>query len=125
MNTGDSAMREQEKRRCKRLPLKIPVRVYGRTPNNRPFRDTTVTKTVDAHGATISLESQVKPGQTVLLVNGYTDEERHCRIVYVDSRNRPKKRRVGIEFIDPRGDFWHVFPELVQTNSPRGGAVQS
>lgn len=107
-------MREQEKRRCKRLPMKIPVRVYGRTANNRPFRDVTVTRTIDAHGATISLESQVKRGQTLLLVNGYTEEERQCRVVHVDSKKGGKRRRVGLEFTDPRGNFWHVFVPLVE-----------
>jgi hypothetical protein len=107
-------MRRQEKRRCKRLPMKIPVRVYGRTPNNHPFRDVTVTRTIDAHGATVSLGSPVKRGQTLLLVNGYTEEERQCRVVYVNSKKGSKRRRVGLEFTDPRGNFWHVFVPLVE-----------
>ena len=54
-----------EKRRCKRLPLNIPVRVYGRTLNNRPFREATVTKAVNIHGGLLPLAPRVKRGQTV------------------------------------------------------------
>jgi hypothetical protein len=115
-------MRGREKRRCKRLPMKIPVRVYGRTANNRPFRDVTVTKTIDAHGATISLKSEVKRGQTLLLVNGYTEEERQCRVVHVDSKNGGKRNMVGLEFTDPRGNFWHVFAPLAEGIRDRAGS---
>jgi hypothetical protein len=105
-----------EKRRCKRLPLNIPVRVYGRTPDNRPFRDITVTKAVNIHGGLLPLAPKVKRGQTILLVNGYTGEERECRVVYVRAMRGTKAKRVGIEFTTAKGlagDFWHVFTPLV------------
>jgi hypothetical protein len=35
-----------ERRRCERLPLTIPVKVYGRTPLNHPFRDVTASMAV-------------------------------------------------------------------------------
>ncbi len=105
-----------EKRRCKRLPLNIPVRVYGRTPDNRPFRDITVTKAVNIHGGLLPLAPKVKRGQTILLVNGYTGEERECRVVYVRPKRGSKTKGVGIEFTDIKctaGDFWCVFTPLV------------
>jgi hypothetical protein len=105
-----------ERRRCKRLPLNIPVRVYGRTPNNRPFRDITVTKAVSVHGGLIPLVPSVKCGQKILLVNSVTDEERECRVVYVGSKGRGKKR-VAVEFADTSGDFWHVYSPLVNFKS--------
>src|ERR1700758_548224 len=102
-----------EKRRCKRLPLSIPVRVYGRTPEDHPFRETTVTNAVNRHGGLLPLAPRVKRGQKILLVNRYTDEEREARVVYVDGRG-PGKKRVAIEFTDLRGDFWHVFTPIVE-----------
>ncbi|MFZ3199922.1 MAG: hypothetical protein WA175_02100 [Candidatus Acidiferrales bacterium] len=105
-----------EKRRCKRLPLNIPVRVYGRTPDNLPFRDITVTKAVNIHGGLLPLAPKVKRGQTILLVNGYTGEERECRVVYVRPKRGSKAKGVGIEFTDGQGaagDFWCVFTPLV------------
>jgi hypothetical protein len=101
-----------ERRRCIRLPLKIPVRVYGRTPNNRPFRDITVTKAISVHGGLIPLAESVKRGQRILLVNCFTDEERECRVVYVGAKQRGRKK-VAVEFADGQGDFWHVYAPLV------------
>jgi hypothetical protein len=101
-----------ERRRCKRLPLNIPVRVYGRTPKNRPFRDITVTKAVSVHGGLVPLASSVKRGQTIILVNSFTGEERECRVVYVGPKAGGKKR-VAVEFAESRGDFWHVYAPLV------------
>lgn len=104
-------MSQEERRRSKRLPLSIPVRVYGRTPDNRPFRDITMTKAVSAHGGLMPLAPKVKRGQTVLLVNSITEEERECRVVFVQSKLRGP-RRVGLQFTDLKGDFWHVFTPL-------------
>jgi len=111
-----------EKRRCKRLPLSIPVRVYGRTPEDRPFRENTVTKAVNIHGGLLPLAPPVKRGQKVLLVHRLTDEEREARIVYV-KRDARGKKRVGIEFTDNKGDFWHVFTPIVQLKQRDGGAA--
>jgi len=102
-----------EKRRCKRLPLNIPVRVYGRTPEDHPFREMTVAKAVNLHGGLVPLAPRVQCGQKVLLVNGYTDEEREARVVYVEGEE-PGRNKVAIEFTDPRGDFWHVFTPIVE-----------
>jgi hypothetical protein len=101
-----------ERRRCKRLPLNIPVRVYGRTPKNHPFRDVTITKAVSFYGGLIPLSPSVKRGQKVLLVNSFTEEERECTIVYVGPKTKGKKK-VAVEFADDRGDFWHVYAPLV------------
>jgi PilZ domain len=102
----------EERRRSKRLPLSIPVRVYGRTPDNRPFRDITTTKAVSAHGGLLPIAPKVKRGQTVLLVNGITEEERECKVVFVEGKQRGP-RTVGLQFTNLKGDFWHVFTPLV------------
>jgi hypothetical protein len=101
-------------RRSKRLPLSIPVRVYGRTSNNRPFRYVTETNAVSVHGGLLALDAKVKPGQTVRLVNAITEEERECHVVYVESKLWGK-RKIGLEFTSSSGDFWHVYPSLIRS----------
>ena len=101
-------------RRSKRLPLSIPVRVYGRTANNRPFRYVTETNAVSVHGGLLALAAKVKRGQTVLLVNVITEEERECRVVYVESKLWGK-RKIGVEFTGKGSDFWHVYPSLIRS----------
>jgi hypothetical protein len=56
----------------------------------------------------------VKRGQTVLLVNGITEEERECRVVFVESKLWGK-RKIGLEFTNHSGDFWHVYPSLIRS----------
>lgn len=101
-------------RRSKRLPLSIPVRVYGRSADNRPFRYVTETNAVSVHGGLLVLRAKLKRGQTVLLVNGITEEERECHVVYVESKLWGE-RKVGLEFTSRSGDFWHVYPSLIRS----------
>lgn len=102
----------EERRRCPRLPLAIPVKVYGRTPRNRPFRDVTATMTVSLYGGMLQIRPRVKVGQNILVVNSFTEEERLCRVVSVDPHKRGRKN-VAVEFAKGDGDFWHVYGPAV------------
>src|ERR1700730_11906920 len=97
-----------ERRRCKRFPFTIPVKVYGRTPRNRPFRDVTATMGVSLYGGLLDMKSRVKLGQKILIVNSFTEEERECRVVSVNSKQRGL-RWVAVEFANGDGDFWHFY----------------
>jgi hypothetical protein len=44
----------------------------------------------------------------MLIVNSFTEEERECRVVYVDSKTRGR-HKVAVEFTSATGDFWHVY----------------
>jgi hypothetical protein len=50
----------------------------------------------------------------VLLVNVITEEERECRVVYVESKLWGI-RKIGVEFANHDGDFWHVYPSLIRS----------
>jgi hypothetical protein len=99
-------------RRSKRLPLRVPIRVYGRTPDNHPFHGQTRTISVNAFGGNISIAAPVIPGQTILLVHSLTQEERECRVVNV-AQTRRGMYRVGIEFVRARDNFWHLYQPLL------------
>ena len=43
------------------------------------------------------MKPRVKLGQKILIVNSFTEEERECRVVYVDSKKR-NRRMVAVEF---------------------------
>lgn len=111
------------KRRSKRLGLRVPVRIYGRTADDRPFRDTTETLHVNAFGARVDLGALVTPGQTILLVHGITEEEMECRVVDVRP-NRLGKWKVGLAFSKPEGNFWHVYQPLVTAGAEREDNVE-
>jgi hypothetical protein len=67
---------------------------------------------VSVHGGLLSLGVKVKTGQTLLLVNSVTEEERECRVVFV-GRSLWSQNKVGVEFMHTEGDFWHVYGTLV------------
>lgn len=102
-----------ERRRCKRFPFTIPVKVYGRSARNHPFRDITATMAVSLYGGLLEMKPRVKLGQKILVVNTFTQEERECRVVYVESKQRGR-RKVAVEFASANGDFWHVYNEPVR-----------
>jgi hypothetical protein len=100
-----------ERRRCKRLPFTIPVKVYGRTPRNHPFRDVTATMEVSLHGGLLDMKPRLKLGQRILVVNSFTNEQRECRVVYFEAKRG--RRKVAVEFTNGAGDFWHVYGPTV------------
>ena len=102
----------EERRRCPRLPLAIPIKIYGRTPRNHPFRDVTASMTVSLHGGLLKMRPLVKVGQSLLIVNSFTEEERVCRVVSID-RNQRGPKNVAVEFTQAGGDFWHVYGPAV------------
>jgi hypothetical protein len=108
--------RSDFKRRSKRLGLRVPVRIYGRTADDRPFRDMTETLHVNAFGARIELGKLLTPGQTILLVHGITEEEKECRVVDVRP-NSTGKWKVGLAFVKPEGNFWHIFQPLARVGN--------
>src|SRR5580698_6748404 len=105
-----------ERRRCPRYQFSIPVKVYGRTPKNHPFRDVTATMAVSLYGGLLDMKPRVKLGQKILIVNSITEEERECRVVYVDAKARGRKK-VAVEFAKADGDFWHVYSAPVPLKS--------
>lgn len=112
-----------ERRRSPRLPFSIPVKVYGRTPKNQPFKDVTATMKVSLYGGLLDMKPRVQLGQTILVVNSFTEEERECRVVYVDPKGRGRKK-VAVEFANGNGangeDFWHVYgpPVPLKSSAP-------
>jgi hypothetical protein len=111
-----------ERRRCRRLLLTIPVKVYGRSPRNHPFRTATATMTISKYGGLLDMKPRVKLGQRILIVNSFTEEERECRVVYVESKQRGR-RKVGVEFSNMNGDFWHVYSPSVRLEPATSSTV--
>jgi hypothetical protein len=107
-------------RRSRRFPLHVPVVVYGRSNGNQPFRDRTHTLNVDAHGARLAISAELERGQTILVVNSFTQEERECRVVHVGPK-QSGRCKVGIEFVDSKGNFWHIYDAQVEARLQPNG----
>lgn len=102
--------RVKERRRTLRVALTVPLTVHGKTDTGERFCAQTTSQSVNRHGALFHLEEVVLVGQAVILVNDHTAQSMECRVVSIH-RARDSKQYVGVEFLSPETNFWHMqFP---------------
>lgn len=100
---------KSNRRRSQRVLLGLPVIVIGQTLDKKPIEEQTRTLVVNAHGALVLLGMKVSIGMQVTLRNGKTNEEVVCRVVFAGQQMG--KAEVGLEFLKPTPNFWHIaFP---------------
>ncbi len=98
------------RRRSQRVLLRMPILVIGIDEKKRPLSEQTHTSVVSAHGGLIHLAMKVRVGQLLIIRNPDTSEEQSCRVSYVNPV-QDGKCEVGLDFIPPISNFWHVaFP---------------
>ena len=102
--------RYPERRRTTRLSLQIPLTVRCRLPEGETIDLKASTYIVSAHGALVLMDTPLIPGQTVKVFNEHTAHSVDC--VVTSLREKRDRRFVGIAFVSPNIDFWHVvFPK--------------
>lgn len=100
----------KERRRTLRVALTVPLTVHGKLDTGERFCAQTASQSVNRHGVLFPLAEVVLPGQTLILVNDHTAQSMECRVVSVH-RARDGKQYVGVEFLSPETNFWHMqFP---------------
>jgi len=117
--------RYPERRRTVRLPLQVPVKVRCRLPEGETIDLKASTYVVSAHGALLLMDTPLIPGQNVRVFNEMTSESAECHVTSL--REKLEHRFVGVSFISPNVDFWHiVFPKSgtrQAIRSPQTGAL--
>lgn len=102
--SGTATSRQPERRRTSRLRVQVPLFVYGYTGDN-PFHEEACTVEVNAHGGLISMQTAVRPGQKLLVMNKAYESSQQCVVLSV--RVRPERAfDVGFEFPAPIPTFW-------------------
>jgi hypothetical protein len=82
------------------------------------------TQYVSAHGALIMMDAPLLPGQTVRVFNEMTLESVECFVTSV--REKQDRRFIGVGFVTPRNDFWHVvFPKAGTRQAVRSSQTGS
>ena len=100
----------KERRRTLRVALTVPLTVQGKMDTGEKFSAQTYTQSVNRNGALFHLEEIVLVGQTVILKNDHTGQSMECRVVSIH-RARDSKQYIGVEFVSPETNFWHMqFP---------------
>ena len=97
-------------RRSQRVCLNIDVEIFVNPGTDKVSREQTKTLTVNAHGALVLLNTRVKIGDLLSLRDLKAKNASACRVVdrTIGSTGIPE---VGIEFLEPETNFWHIaFP---------------
>lgn len=102
--------RYPERRRTMRLSLQIPLTVRCRLHEGETIDLQASTYVVGASGALLLMDTPLIPGQTVKVFNEHTAKSIDC--VVTSLREKRERRFVGIAFVNPNVDFWHItFPK--------------
>jgi len=100
--------RRVERRRSARVTLAVPLRVDGQALSGEQFIIRTQSHTVSQFGCLLSLDEEVVPDQTLVLMNEHTRQTVQCKVV-TTRRHRDGKRYLGVEFTSASSsNFWRM-----------------
>jgi hypothetical protein len=103
-SNGKSAASTADRRKALRLPLRMPVWIYGWL-NGEPFSEKTESINVCAVGGLISITAELKHLQKLIVTNLQTNEELKCRVARIE-KTKNGEMRAGLEFLGFGGHFW-------------------
>lgn len=98
-----------ERRRSERFPSRVTLMVCGQSTGKGPFKEETVTLSINSHGALLALCANVALGQRLLLINCQTWDEVETRVSRLAALD-PQRTQVAVEFTQPAPDFWPGAP---------------
>ncbi len=98
------------RRRSSRIGVELPIQISGTDSNGRGFAVQTQTQLLSRHGAKISLQEGLVPDQEIIIHCPALKKDAEARVVAL-FRKESGGYVYGIEFLDPKADFWNVpFP---------------
>jgi hypothetical protein len=98
-------LRPENRRRSKRMKVRIPVVVRFQTSDKHFVSEKTHTIIVNNHGALILLAASVDMQQIIRLENLASGEELLCRVTSLGP-SFMGKTQVAVEFVMPTPGFW-------------------
>lgn len=106
-----------ETRRSSRVTLRVPMRVYERSKDQKYQVEEAYSSRVSLWGGLVTLNFAVNAGQKIVVVNQSTWETKQARVVYVVPLEHGG-RLVGFEFVESSPDFWGLgFPPVASHRS--------
>ncbi len=87
-------------RRSKRISLRIPVHVRGRTPNGLPFEEDTFITDINKHGAKILSHTAVAAEKELELENHFRHPRRaRFRVIWIGRTKTDGSRELGLSYV--------------------------
>jgi hypothetical protein len=91
--------------------MRVPVEVRCTTADGRRVDEKTHTGVVSAHGAMVRMSCMVEMGTELELTNHFSQQTAKFRVVWVRDLESDGLWEIGVESLQPLGDFWGVrFP---------------
>ena len=116
-------------RSSERIPMRVPVVIYGYAGKGGAFHEDTETIIVNSTGALVTLKAKLALGNTVFLIHKSSRKELEVRVVYLDAYS-DRETRVGLAFKQPVPGFWKrtrkkprvpkTFRVIVKGTDPKG-----
>lgn len=97
-----------DQRRAQRLPIFLPVQVYGKL-DGEPFSENTETINVSACGGLVPISASVVRFQKLILTNLQTEQDLACRVARL-IRSERGQMLAGLEFLHSAPGFWRSSP---------------
>jgi hypothetical protein len=97
-----------DQRRAQRLPIYLPVQVYGKL-DGEPFSENTETINVSACGGLVPISASIVRAQKLILTNLQTDQDLTCRVARL-IRSERGQVLAGLEFLQSAPGFWRSSP---------------
>jgi hypothetical protein len=91
-----------DRRTTSRIHVRIPLFVYGYTPGGDPFYEEIYSIVVNGAGGLISMTSDVRPGQRLVVTNEGNDQSQECVVVSIE----PYRSHIALKFPAPTPQFW-------------------
>src|SRR5258706_13903199 len=92
-------------RSSERIPMRVPVVIYGYAGKGGGLQEATETIIVNFSGALVTLKAKLALGDTVFLIHKSGGQEQEVRVVYLDTYS-DRETRVGLAFKEPVSGFW-------------------
>jgi hypothetical protein len=105
-SSGNGPSLSRDKRRAQRLPITLPVLVYGYEAGE-PFVEHTESVNVSARGALLAISAKVECWQKIVLTNLQTEEDRQGRVVRL-IESESGQSLAGVEFLNAAPRFWRT-----------------
>ena len=97
----------KDQRRTRRARVKIPLLIYGNTPEDSPFIEETHTIEINAHGALVAMKTTLPPGERLFLTNETNDRTQECIVLAARARQgQDVDDAVAVAFSTPAPWFW-------------------
>lgn len=108
-----SDLKTRERRRGDRVLIRVPIKIYGIGKDGKHVNEDAQAIVVSRTGALVRTVTPLKPGSSLEVRHGHSQQTERFRVVWVSERSKEGKFDAGIELHEPREEFWGIrFPPV-------------